>query len=211
MNEQGQRLTEHDALASQFVDAGISSLVEQPQEVLLRGLRSEDVVHRAGASQATFFRKFATKSDYVDALVLRLTESTWPTADAVRDSVRRSRRTHAEAVNPTVVSLAVDTFEILVDEALSVKTVLAQAFGSKRALKVDYGRRDELVVAAYEALFEHADATLRRPFTVRTLGVTVNAMLDGFRLRSRVDPTAVSAAGVADAVLAFLGAVVDTS
>ncbi|MET4049461.1 MULTISPECIES: TetR/AcrR family transcriptional regulator [unclassified Rhodococcus (in: high G+C Gram-positive bacteria)] len=207
----GQRLTEHDALASQFVEAGISLLAEQPREVLLRGLRSEDVVHRAGASQATFFRRFTTKSEFVDALVSRLTESGWPTAEAVRDAVRLSRRTHAEAVNPAVVSLAADTFNVLVNDALSARTVLAQAFGSKRALKADYGRRDELVVAAYEALFEQADATMRRPFTVRTLGMTVNAMLDGFRLRSRVDPAAVSAAGVADAVLAFLGAVVDTS
>lgn len=74
----------------QFVDAGVTTLVEAPRDILERGLRSEQVVNHAGASQATFFRKFRTKSEFIEAVITSLTESTLDSADKVKQTCAHS-------------------------------------------------------------------------------------------------------------------------
>lgn len=83
-------LTDRDASTMQFVDAGVTTLVEAPRDILERGLRSEQVVNHAGASQATFFRKFRTKSEFIEAVITSLTESTLHSADKVKQTCAHS-------------------------------------------------------------------------------------------------------------------------
>lgn len=204
-------MTDHDAATGQFIDAGVTALVDNPRHVLERGLRSEDIVNQAGASQATFFRKFSTKSDFVDAVVGRLTESRRHSTENVRTAATSSMRSNNDSLRATVIALVDDAFPSLVDGTTTAVEFLARVFGSPHAIKDEYGRRDQLVLATYEALFEHTDAALRRPFTSGTFATTVVALLEGFRARAGVDPGAVTPAIVSDGLLALLGAVVDTS
>lgn len=209
-------MTDRDASTMQFVDAGVTSLVDAPQDVLERGLRSEQVVNQAGASQATFFRKFRTKSEFIEAVITSLTESTLHSADKVKQTVRAQLAANDDALRPTVTTLVKEAFDAIVNDASTARSLLSHIFaGSHRrtstALENEYRRRDELVSAAYEALFEKTDATLRRPFTTKTFAVTVNAVIDGFRIRSRIDSRSVSPDIMSDALLAILGAVVDMS
>lgn len=207
----GRKLADHDEVSRLFIDAGVRSLVDNPRQVLERGLRSEDVVNQANASQATFFRKFDTKSDFVDAVVAKLTASDRDTSAEVKHFVGSKAKANDDAIRPTVIELVEETFPALTDRTSTATECLARVFGSAYAIKSDYERRDKLVLAAFEALFERMDAALRRPFTARTFAVAVNALLDGFRSRSGPDPAAVTPELVSAALLALLGSVVDTS
>nr|WP_296776003.1 TetR family transcriptional regulator [Rhodococcus sp. (in: high G+C Gram-positive bacteria)] len=204
-------MNEHDASTIQFIDAGVRSLIDNPRGVLERGLRSEDIVNQAGASQATFFRKFSTKSDFIDSVIGRLTGVRRQSADDVRQAVGSQLKSNHNFLRPTVIALVEKTFPSLVDGTSAATQFLALVHGNRNAVKDDYIRRDQLALAAYEALFDNADAALRRPFTTRSFATTVNALLDGFRVRAKIDPGSVTPAIVSDAVLALLGAVVDTS
>lgn len=204
-------MTDHDAVTDQFINAGVQSLVENPRHVLERGLRSEDIVNQAGASQATFFRKFATKAEFIDAVVDRLTDSRRNTVDETRAAVGFQMKANNNSLRLAVIALVDDAFPALVDGHSTAAEFLARVFGSPHAIKDEYVRRDHRVLAAYEALFDQTDAALRRPFTSRAFATTVNALIDGFRTRASVDPNSVTPAIVADGLLALLGAVVDTS
>ncbi|WP_139279966.1 TetR/AcrR family transcriptional regulator [Rhodococcoides yunnanense] len=204
-------LTGHDAISDQFIDAGVRALLADPRAVLERGLRSEDIVNQAGASQATFFRKFATKADFVDAVVGALSGSQPSSEDEVRRTVGDQLQRNEDSLGPTVIALVTTAFPALVDGTSTATEFLAHVFGSPYAMKNQYAHRDRLVLTAYEALFIRSDAALRRPFTARSFATTVTALLDGFRTRARIDPSSVTATLVADALLALLGAVVDTS
>lgn len=200
-----------DATRGLLVDAGVRALIQQPRQVLERGLRSEDIVNQANASQATFFRKFSTKSEFIEAVVAKLTEAERSSVDTVRDDVLARIKANEGNLRPTVISLVADSFANLTDEAITATDSLARVFGNAYAIKSNYARRDALVLAVFEALFERSDAALRRPFTTRTLAMSVVALLDGFRIRSSADPAAVTADVVSDAILALLSSTVDTS
>ncbi len=159
-------MTDRDATTVLLIDAGVTSLVEAPQDILERGLRSEQVVNQAGASQATFFRKFRTKSEFIEAVITSLTESTLHSADKVKQTVRAQLAANDDALRPTVTTLVKEAFDAIVNDASTARSLLSHIFaGSHRrtstALEIEYRRRDELVSAAYEALFEKTDATLR--------------------------------------------------
>ena len=204
-------MTKRDAATGQFIDAGIRSLIDNPRQVLERGLRSEEIVNESGASQATFFRKFSTKSEFVDAVVTELTASRWHSPDEIMQAVGSEITTNAQALRPTVIALVEKWFPALTGGAATSTEFLARVFGNAHAVKSGYDRRDQLVLAAYEAVFERSNAALRRPFAARTFAVAVNALLDGFRARSAFDPASVTEDLVSDSLLALLGAVVDTT
>ncbi|KJF24939.1 TetR/AcrR family transcriptional regulator [Rhodococcus sp. AD45-ID] len=205
-----------DATAVQFIDAGVASLTENSRDFLRRGLRIDDVVNQAGSSSATFFRKFNSKAVFVEAVLARLSESNWNSTDEVRDMVRGQLQACGNSLRPAVTALVAEAFRPLVDRSSVTENLLSHVFahnhrGTAQAVKNDYVQRDALVLAAYEGLFEQADAAFRRPFTARSFAAAFNAILDGFRIRSLADPESVSATVVSDALFAFLGAVVDTS
>ncbi|WP_338890687.1 TetR/AcrR family transcriptional regulator [Rhodococcus sovatensis] len=204
-------MTDYDGPTRQFIDAGIRFLVSNPRHVLARGLRSEDIAHDANASQATFFRKFNTKADFIDAVVTELTNVERVSAEDVEYAIDTTMQAHENSLRPAVLAIVNRWFAGLTDDTSTATDQLARVFGNDYAIKTDYARRDRLALTAFEALFRTTDAALRRPFTSRTFAMTVNALLDGFRSRSGVDPDAVSADTVASAILALIGSAVDTS
>lgn len=204
-------MTERDATTRQFIEAGVRALLDNPRQLIERGLRSEDVVNEAGASQATFFRKFTTKSDFVDAVVAELVTPRGQSTEDIERAVEKYMASNADALRPTIIALVDDSFGALTDDNATAVQSLARIFGNAGAHKLDYERRDRLVLAAYTALFARTDAAFRRPFTARTFAVAVNALLDGFRTRNAFDATVVTAELVSDSLLALLGAVVDTT
>lgn len=204
-------MTDLDATATHFVEAGIALLVAQPQKILERGLRIEDVVHEADSSTATFFRKFDTKADFLAAVVEHLSRTPPPTD--VHDTVRNQMTNSSGSIRAAVSALVAHYYSAIIDRKGSTATLLDHVFNGpgSAALGGSYRVRDDAVLEAFEALFDPDGGTFRRPFTARSFAVTVNAVIDGFRIRSRVDASSVSADVMSDAVLAFLGAVVDTS
>lgn len=204
-------MTELDATAAHFVEAGVTLLIAHPQRILERGLRIEDVVHEADSSTATFFRKFNTKSDFLTTVVEHLSRTSLP--DDVHETVRTQMTNSGASIRAAVSALVAHYFPVVVDQKNTTSTLLDHAFRgpASAALAGRYRVRDDAVLDAFEALFDPEGGAFRRPFTARSFAVTVNALVDGFRLRSHVDAASVSADVMSDAVLAFLGAIVDTS
>lgn len=204
-------MNELDATATHFVEAAVTLLVADPRRILDRGMRIEDVVHASDSSTATFFRKFSTKADFLDKVVEQLARTSLPTD--VHETVRSQVTNGGASIRSTVTALVAQYFPAIVDRKSITESLLDHVFGgpSSPALISEYRVRDEAVLGAFEALFDPDGGAFRRPFTARTFAVTVNAIIDGFRLRSQADAASVSAEVMSDAVLAFLGAVVDTS
>ncbi|RZL61294.1 MAG: TetR/AcrR family transcriptional regulator, partial [Rhodococcus sp. (in: high G+C Gram-positive bacteria)] len=204
-------MNELDATATHFVEAAVTLLVADPRRILDRGMRIEDVVHASDSSTATFFRKFSTKADFLDKVVEQLARTSLPTD--VHETVRSQVTNGGASIRSTVTALVAQYFPAIVDRKSITESLLDHVFGgpSSPTLFSEYRVRDEAVLGAFEALFDPDGGAFRRPFTARTFAVTVNAIIDGFRLRSQADAASVSAEVMSDAVLAFLGAVVDTS
>jgi AcrR family transcriptional regulator len=204
-------MTELDATAALFVEAGVALLIAHPQRILERGLRIEDVVHEADSSTATFFRKFDTKSDFLATVVEHLSRTPLPTD--VHGTVRNQMTNSGASIRTAVSALVAHYFPAIVDRKSTTATLLDHVFRgpASAALAGSYRVRDDAVLDAFEALFDPDGGAFRRPFTARSFAVTVNAVVDGFRIRSQVDAASVSADVMSDAVLAFIGAVVDTS
>ncbi|TFI42283.1 TetR family transcriptional regulator [Rhodococcus sp. 1R11] len=204
-------MNELDATATHFVEAAVTLLVADPRRILDRGMRIEDVVHGSDSSTATFFRKFSTKADFLDKVVEQLARTSLPTD--VHETLRSQVTNNGASIRATVSALVALHFPALVDRKSITESLLDHVFSgpSSPTLASAYRVRDEAVLGAFEALFDPDGGAFRRPFTARTFAVTVNAIIDGFRLRSQADAASVSAEVMSDAVLAFLGAVVDTS
>lgn len=204
-------MNELDATATHFVEAAVTLLVADPRRILDRGMRIEDVVHASDSSTATFFRKFSTKADFLDKVVEQLARTSLPTD--VHETVRSQVTNGGASIRSTVTALVAQYFPAIVDRKSITESLLDHVFSgpSSPTLLSEYRVRDEAVLGAFEALFDPDGGAFRRPFTARTFAVTVNAIIDGFRLRSQADAASVSAEVMSDAVLAFLGAVVDTS
>ncbi|CCQ15715.1 Transcriptional regulator, TetR family protein [Rhodococcus sp. AW25M09] len=205
-------MTELDATTAHFIEAGIALLTADPRSILERGLRIDDVVNGADSSTATFFRKFGTKADFLEAVVEHLGSRTTLTVPEMHQSVRQLMEGNGDSVRSTINSLATRYFSSVVDRNIVNGAILEHVFRDPKshALAGEYRVRDELVLGAFEALFDSTSGAFRRPFTARTFASTVNAIVDGFRLRSKVDDKAVTAEVMSDAVLAFIGAVIDT-
>ncbi|NIL91250.1 hypothetical protein RhoFasSB10_03592 [Rhodococcus fascians] len=204
-------MNELDATATHFVEAAVTLLVADPRRILDRGMRIEDVVHASDSSVATFFRKFSTKADFLDKVVEQLARTSLP-IDA-HETVRTQMTDSDASIRATVSALVVQYFPEIVDRKSVTKSLLDHVFSgpSSPTLMSDYHVRDQAVLGAFEGLFDPDGGAFRRPFMARSFAVTVNAIIDGFRIRSQVGDKSVSADVMSDAVLAFLGAVVDTS
>ncbi|MFI8568117.1 TetR/AcrR family transcriptional regulator [Rhodococcus sp. NPDC078407] len=205
-------MTELDAVSELFVEAGVALLTAHPRTILERGLRIDDVVNETGSSTATFFRKFGTKADFLEAVVEHLGSRTTLTAADVHERVSQSMAHNDDSVRATVNELVARHFSSVVDRTSTDRAALDHVFRNPKSgtLAGEYRVRDELVLTAFEALFDPTAGAFRRPFTARTFALTVNAIVDGFRIRSQVDSKAVTADVMSDAVSAFLGAVIDT-
>lgn len=192
----------------------MSALIERPAQLLDRGLTAEEVFNTAGVSNATFYRRFNDKSAYVSALIDRLIDVPGSTEAQMRERVR----TLGGGIGPptTVLrNLIVGFFPELTESRAVSRRVLAHAFADSTAraansVRADYGRRDARLLAVYDEALAKNGLTLRRPFTPKSLAVVVNALFEGFQLRYRSDPGAVTPRLLADSLLAVLGSVLDT-
>lgn len=191
-------------------------IVEQPGKLLDGGLRSEDVINVAQSSHATFYRKFTAKSRYLADVLDNLIATANPTPTNVRSQVQAALEANDGDRRRAIRALTMMHFDRVYNEKTSTTRLLAMTLGTTSphttwAMRAGYHRSDNLILQSFEVLFGQAGATLRKPLTARSFCVVLTALLDGFLLRHRAEPDAVSAELVADAVLAVLNAAVDNT
>lgn len=202
--------------AIRFVEAGLRLLADQPRSILDRGLRSEDVINSANGSHATFYRRFPSKADYLAQVVDGLIAPPRYTPEEIESAVAAELTASGGLIRPALRSLVTSHFADVTDLPTVTKRLLAHVFAGStqrttHPLRTNYRNRDQLVLAGFDAAFGRFGATLRKPFTATTFATAVTAIIEGFALRSRIDPHSVTPALLADTLLIVLGATVDTA
>ncbi|MEV0767727.1 TetR/AcrR family transcriptional regulator [Nocardia salmonicida] len=201
-------------MIAKLVEAGIASLVTRPEQLLDRGLTAEDVSIAAGVSNATFYRRFTDKRAYISTLVGEIVGAPSYSEHELRARVREAT-TSAEDLSTAVLrKLLTQVFPDVTEAQTVARRVLAHLFADSnpivaQSVRDDYHRRDSLVLAVYDEAFARGGLSLRRPFTPKAFAVVIDALFEGFQLRYRRDPSAVSPRLIADAMQALLGGVLD--
>ncbi|KAF0845276.1 TetR/AcrR family transcriptional regulator [Nocardia caishijiensis] len=198
-----------DPISAQLIREGLRALVDHPDEIIFRGFRSEDVINAAGASQATFYRRFATKRAFLHAVLDTMHAHDDCSVESVRATVAGQIATNANVGRSVVRALAEHYFDALTDRTTLSKNLMSHLLAisdarTARAVQAHFRRRDELAIASVDVAFERTGASLRTPFTTKSLGVALTALVDGFRLRINSDPAAVTSNLAADTIVALL-------
>ncbi|WP_433665095.1 TetR family transcriptional regulator [Nocardia sp. CA-128927] len=196
--------------------AGLQLVLDQPAKLLDSGLRVEDVIARANSSNATFYRKFATKSRYLTEVLDQLIDDARPAPADVRPRVQLVLDNADGDRIRAVRQLVLDYFDQAFADKAATRRLLAITLGpssprTARGIRATYRRTDQLILQIFEVLFARSGATLRKPLTKESFCVVLTALLEGFIIRHRAEPAAVSGELVADAVLAVLNIAVDGS
>jgi len=204
-----------DDTARELVRAAVELLVEDGGQIVDRGLRWEEATRRAHLSHTTFFRNFR-KSEFIDAVMAALvpTENR-PFAQALSNKIESALYTGDGDPRQTVRDVANWDFLAVREDSTTIRQLLGLSLGRSRPatmanLHALYANYDAANQAAYRILFERWGATLRAPFTVKLLAVSLTAMVEGLTLRWYADPDAVPDGLLGEMVLAFVTTIIDT-
>ncbi|MFC8530770.1 hypothetical protein [Nocardia sp. NPDC057227] len=203
-----------DQIGQRLVEAGVSELIEHPEQLLVRGLTADAVFHSAGVSNATYYRRYDHKKKYIADLLGGLVGRPVYSVPALLAEVELATLGSGRMDSAGLTALIARLFAAFTDDRQVSRRVLAHAFaGSNQSaahsVRLDYRRRDELVLAVYDEVFVQRGLTLARPIKPAAFAVLVNALLEGFALRHRREPDAVTPQSVADALQAVLVALLD--
>lgn len=233
----------HDATARQFlataarlIDAYLDDLPRDSRPARLRSirfpaaldwLRTEDVIRlaaasaKAGASRKAFFNRWPSRDDFLsDALVYALVYD-----EIAEDPKEHARQMPAEAAAASSFSAAVLRIsDDLLDSlrrhprsylTLHIGPLLPQHPGLWQALLPAMQQGISVWADGFAALLTDLGLILRPGWTPQRLALALQATLDGFLLRYRIQPDEYPAdrwegAGIfADTVLAIVLGVID--
>lgn len=197
-----------DATARDLIQKGIELLVDRPAALLDGGLRSEDVINITNSSHATFYRKFGTKGAYLRAVSETLARSSLPSPIHVNEATKSALSESGGDIRHAIRTLTESHFSELSSQ-VATQRILLSIFADKKGSRDHYRRGDSLVLSIFELLFDKRGATLRKPFTTSSFAILVTALIDGFILRERADPTSVTPQILADAILMVVDSAVD--
>lgn len=231
-----------DATAERFLAAAVqlidAYLADQPFDALsparlrsirfpaaLDWLRTEDVIRLAattgedGTSRTAFFNRWPTREAFLpDALIYALTYD--GAADVTDQAAQAPTAAHAGALSEEITRAAGGVLESLIKRprgylTLHVGPLLPQHPMLWDALLPGMRRAIRTWADGYATFLTEAGLVLRPEWTPYRAALVLQAMLDGFLLRCRIQPDdylaaeAEEASLFADAVIAFILGAVD--
>src|ERR1700722_7504535 len=233
----------HDATARQFLTAAgrliDAYLDDQPRETrparlksirfpaALDWLRTEDVIRlaaaegTAGVSRKAFFNRWSTRDEFLpDALVYALVYDEVP-SDAKDLAKQAPLAAHAPSLADSVIEIAEEVLDSLRRHPRSYLTLhigplLGQHPDLWEALLPSMRGGNEVWADGFASLIGELGVLLRPEWTPQRLALALQAALDGFLLRYRIQPadfaeSSWEGAGIfADTVIALLIGIVDT-
>ena len=233
----------HDPTARQFLTAAVrlidAYLDDQPRETrparlrsirfpaALDWLRTEDVIRlaaaegTAGVSRKAFFNRWSTRDEFLpDALVYALVYDEVP-SDAKDLAKQAPLAAHAPSLADSVIEIAEEVLDSLRRHPRSYLTLhigplLGQHPDLWEALLPSMRRGNEVWADGFASLIGELGVLLRPEWTPQRLALALQAALDGFLLRYRIQPadfaeSSWEGAGIfADTVIALLIGIVDT-
>lgn len=232
-----------DASAKQFLDAAaqlidamfVTSPDERPRRLsaidfpaTLEWLRKEDVVRLArdggqpGVSRKSFDNRWESKEDFVnDAVIHTMLYRDAPNANPALQLADMASLVEAENVAQAIARFCDAMLASLLSYPrsfllLHIGPLLEQHPKLKAAIVEDMLQALAPWYEGYTQLFAAFGVRMRPGWTIERYGLTIQSMLDGFLLRSRVQDEQMAAYSAddaslfADAVVAFTLGVLDT-
>ncbi|MBF6548832.1 TetR/AcrR family transcriptional regulator [Nocardia brasiliensis] len=199
-----------DTVARHLVRAGVKILMTHPSALLDGGLRIEEVIDIANSSNATFYRKFATKQRYLNEVSRAMADFHVPSSEQAHQAIETAISESGGDARNAIRSLVASIFLQLPDHTATQRLMFALLKERIGLAPGDYyAKTDAVILEAFELLFARHGATLRKPLTTSSFTVMITAIFDGFILRHRVDPAAVSTELIAGTLLAVLNIAID--
>ncbi len=221
--------------AAQFIDAMfVTSAEDRPRRLsaldfpaTLEWLRVQDVIRLAkqgdpaGVSGKSFHNRWKSKEAFVnDAVIHTMLYRDAPNADPALQLADMSQVAGADNVAEAIAKFSDAMLRSLLSYPrsfllLHIGPLLDQHPALKQAIVDDMLRALAPWYEGYAALFESFGVSLRPGWTVERYGLTLQSMLDGFLLRTRVQAEQMRAYSpedvslFAEAVVAFTLGVVD--
>ena len=205
--------------------------VPLPPEARLEGVEPEEVRHlalvlaaaegTAGVSRKAFFNRWSTRDEFLpDALVYALVYDEVP-SDAKDLAKQAPLAAHAPSLADSVIEIAEEVLDSLRRHPRSYLTLhigplLGQHPDLWEALLPSMRRGNEVWADGFASLIGELGVLLRPEWTPQRLALALQAALDGFLLRYRIQPadfaeSSWEGAGIfADTVIALLIGIVDT-
>ncbi|WP_432948243.1 hypothetical protein ACQPXM_13185 [Kribbella sp. CA-253562] len=221
--------------AAQLIDAMfVTSAGDRPRRLraidfpaTLEWLRIEDVIAlarergAAGASRKALNNRWPTKEAFVnDAVIHTMLYRDAPNADPALQRAEMASLADAEDIAEAVAHFSDSMLDSLLSYPrsfllLHIGPLLDQHPELKAAILADMRRALAPWYEGYRSLFDAFDVVMRPGWTIEKYGLTLQSMLDGFLLRSRIQREDMIAARsdvslFADAVVAFTLGIIDT-
>jgi AcrR family transcriptional regulator len=185
-----------------LVDAALQLLQESGPGLTLDSLKIRDICKRAdGRTTGAFYGIWSGMADFTRDLVVRIAEHEARSPGAgpilgdlknVRSVVRRGFARGDDVTEVLRDAAAEDLAQLCRNPVwpTQVEAVLRHRGNPEvsAACRQAFLAADELTGDVYSELLSKGGLTLRAPFTSRDLGVVLQALVEGFALRSIVDP-----------------------
>ncbi|MDL9944551.1 TetR/AcrR family transcriptional regulator [Gordonia sp. ABSL11-1] len=192
-------------------------------ELLMAGLRIEQVAAAAGVSTQTFHNAYPRgsraaggKAQFIDELLHSIVPDSSSPPDAMIADMFERTRVGADGDPRVWIRDLVDQANAYLRQDTSTPlrlriTAYAAPDGpSARAVHDQYKVVTAAVIAAQAAAFTRLGGlSLRQPFSMRTVAVALTALAEGLVLRTQYDPESVPDNLLGDSVVALLSAVID--
>jgi AcrR family transcriptional regulator len=177
-----------------ILDAGAAMLLESARRNPFAGMRVRELCERAGYSTGTFYARWPVAEAFYVELATHLLENVLA-EDFKELSVVAAEAAELEGTD-AIVRLATADLDVLLRnehwdsvELLNVtwgRTTLSEPGGQ------GYREMDALTVDTYGVVLERMGREARPPLSPRHVGAVLQALVEGFGLRSKVDPDGIT-------------------
>jgi len=179
---------------AQLLHAGAELMLDQAKQNPFATLRLRRLCAKAGLSTGAFYVHWATMEDYYDDLAEHLTEGEELgfQADFASLSDLAANGAHQDAV-AAVAHLAKRDLELLVGNPLwDAMELVALTWGRTRfrdEIKQGYATIDHITGQIYGSALAKRSREPRPPLDWDGIGAVLQALVEGFGLRYKIDPT----------------------
>jgi AcrR family transcriptional regulator len=207
-----------DPKRSRYVEAGMELLVEDGIQILNRGLNLERVAEQAGTSSGNYYRHFPRSADgkakFIDELIIALAGSPAPVADQLSDVIANSLTAAEGDPRQVIRDVCRWDFTTIREDPSFVRALAATVLGRKHKKAIStlrglYREYDQLIVSGVDVVLSTWGGSLRKPFTLEKLALSLTAIVEGLTLRWLACPEDVPEDLFGDIVVAIVGAVFD--
>lgn len=203
--------------------AGRAAIMAGDAELLMSGLRIEQVAAMAGVSTQTFHNTYPKrgqsaggKAQFVEELLRSIVPApAAPTDGAVTAAFEQRFADAGGDPREWVRALTAWADDYLRRESstplrLRITALASQTGAPTDAVRRQYTAMSQALVETESAAFARLGGlSLRQPFTLDTVAVLLTALAEGLILRGQYDPASVPDTLLADGTIAVLSAVID--